>query len=102
MDHRLGMRRLLILPVRLERQGKIIALGRTLDVSLSGAYVKTSPAFTLLTRVDFVCREHRPAAIDALRIAAFVTRVTAHGLAVEWFEFAPPVIHQLLALAESA
>ena len=96
------MRRPLILPVRLERQGKILARGCTLDVSLSGAYVKTSPAPALLTRVDVVCREHRAAAIEALRIAAFVTRVTAHGLAVEWCEFAPPVIHRLLALAESA
>ncbi len=102
MDHRLGTRRSFVLPVRLERHGRPTAFGRVLNVSLSGAYIETSAPFSPFSRVDLVCGPVLYERIGASRIAAFVTRATAGGVAVEWFEFAAPVIRRLVALAGPA
>lgn len=102
MDHRLGRRRPFTLRVGLEGYSSPTAYGRLLNVSLSGAYIETSSPFGLLTRVDFVCGRVLYERIGASRMTAFVSRVTAGGVALEWFEFAAPVIRRLVTLAESA
>lgn len=99
MDHRLGIRRSFITQVRLARHGGPTASARLLNVSLSGAYVETSRSIALFTRVNFVCGRMLYERIGAFRIAAFVTRATAGGVAVEWLEFAAPVIRRLVELA---
>ena len=73
-----------------------------LNVNLSGAYIETSRPFAPFSRVDFVSEPVLYERIGASRIAAFVTRATAGGVAVEWFEFAAPVIRRLVALAAPA
>ncbi len=102
MDHRLGTRRSLIAHVRLERHGGPTAFGRMLNVSLSGAYIEMSSSFAIFTRIEFVCGRAVYERIGASRIAAFVTRAPAGGVAVEWFEFATPVIRRLVTLAGPA
>jgi hypothetical protein len=88
--------------VRLERLGGPTAFGRVLNVSLSGAYIETSPAFAVFTPADFVCGRVLYERIGISHIVAFVTRVTAGGVAVEWFEFAAPAICRLVAVAGPA
>jgi hypothetical protein len=88
--------------VRLESYGSPTAFGRVLEVSLSGAYVETAPPPLLFTRVNLVCGRVFYERIGGSRITAFVSRVTAGGVAVEWLEFASPVIRRLVALAAPA
>ena len=89
------------LPARLDARGGTSAFGLLLDVSLSGAYVKTSGPFKPLMRVDvgFDCRW--VADTEAIRVPAFVTRADAGGVAVEWCEFAPGAVARLMTLAAS-
>ncbi len=101
MEHRLGTRIPLSLPVRLHKEGEAAALGRVINVSLSGAYVATSRDYPLLSRVDIVwggCAEAR-AGVSA--IAAYLIRKEVDGVALEWCEFAPPAIRRLVALART-
>lgn len=102
MDHRYGTRRPLTLPVRLESHGSPTAFGRVLEVSLSGAYIETALPFAPFTRVSLVCGRALYERIGASRITAFVSRVTAGGVAVEWLEFAAPAIRRMVALAGPA
>ncbi len=101
MEHRLGRRMPLTLPVRLERYGRPTAYGGLCNASLSGVYVETSLPFALFTRVDFVCGRLLYERIGVTHMSAFVSRVTSRGIAVQWFEFASAVIRRLAALAES-
>lgn len=100
MEHRLGTRVRTSLPVRVIRARIALAFGSMLNASLSGAYVETSTPLPLLARIDVVCgpvcadRAHCPG------VPAYVTRVEPNGVGVEWLEFAPAMIRQLL-LGES-
>lgn len=99
MEHRLGSRMQVRLPARLDVRGGRSALGLLLNVSLSGAYVKTSGSFRPLTRVDVGFDCGRFADSEMTRVAAFVTRTDADGVAVEWCEFAPDAVAVLTAFA---
>lgn len=102
MEHRLGARAPFTVHVRLDRDGRTLGFGNLRSASVSGAFVETSLALPLLTSIDIVygCARSRQA-VTAL-VAAYVTRVTATGVAVEWSEFAPAAIRRLLLNADSA
>lgn len=101
MEHRLGSRMRVRLPARLDAQGGTSAFGLLRNVSLSGAYLKVSGPFKPLMRVDvgFDCGCF--ADTEVIRVAAFVTRTDADGVAVEWCEFAPDAVARLMAFAGS-
>src|SRR5690348_8839379 len=92
MEHRLGTRISISLPVKLHHAGKTPAFGQILNVSLSGAFVRTSANLEPLARIGIVCEGAYSEAAGAPSVTAFVTRVAADGVALEWLEFAPPVI----------
>ena len=96
MEHRLGTRMPVSLPVKLQHAAGTAAFGRMLNVSLSGAYVRTSVKLDPLASVGIACEGAFSGAVSAPCITAFVTRVAADGVALEWFEFAPAVIRQLM------
>ena len=99
MEHRLGIRIPLSLLVRLDQQGETAALGRMLNVSLSGAYVATLRDYQLLSRIDIVCGWFSAPRPDVFAIAAYVVRKAGGGVAIEWCEFAPPAIRRLVVSA---
>jgi hypothetical protein len=101
MEHRLGTRMPISLPVKLHHAGSTPALGRMLDVSLSGAYVQTSASLKPLACIGIVCDRALSAVAGAPCVTAFVTRVAADGVALEWFEFAPGVIRHLMRREQS-
>ena len=101
MEHRLGTRMPVSIPVRLDERRETLAFGRVVNVSLSGAYVETPTTVHPLLRVDVVCGRMLPDRSGSFRVAAYVTRATTQGLAVEWLEFAPAAIRTLIARAES-
>ena len=100
MEHRLGTRVPVSLPVSIIRKRAAHAFGSMLNVSLSGAYVETRATLPPFARVDVVCwptcsdRAHCPG------VPAYVSRVGRNGVGIEWLEFAPAMIRQLL-LGES-
>lgn len=96
MEHRLGTRMRISLPVKLHQAGKTPAFGQILNVSLSGAFVRTSANLGPLARIGIVCEHVYSEAAGAACVTAFVTRVAADGVALEWLEFAPPVIRHLM------
>lgn len=101
MEHRLGTRMPTSVPVRLLRARTVLAFGSMLNASLSGAYIETSAPLPPLARVDVACGPVSPDRARCPGVPAYVTRVAASGLAVEWFEFAPSMIRQLLLPGES-
>ena len=89
MEHRWGER----IPVRASVRvhcAKWDAAGQIRDASLSGAFVHTRLQVTPWTHVELE--------LSGARIAAFVVRVAADGLGVEWSEFAPRPVRDLLGL----
>lgn len=99
MEHRLGTRVPLYLPVRLAQRGRALAFGHMLDVSLSGARIATVQSFAPLSRITVVYGNSRPDRADGSQINAGIARVTVNGVGVEWCEFAPAAICRLAALA---
>jgi hypothetical protein len=80
--------------VQLRTQGGLVALGRIVNLSLSGALVQTALQAPLLSRLQVTIaldRRHK-AQMDAQ-----VVRQTELGLAVEWSEFGNDEIQALLA-----
>lgn len=98
MEHRCGVRRTLNVGVKLHIRQSLPKFGRLLDASASGAYVATSAPPPIMSRV------HVALGWDGLqrggrhRVAAYVVRVDARGIGIEWCDFAPPPV---LALIES-
>jgi PilZ domain len=80
--------------VQLRTQGGVVALGRIVNVSLSGAFVRTAlqaPLFARLQLTVSLGRTHKA------QMEAQVVRHTEHGLAVEWSEFGGDKILALMA-----
>lgn len=94
MEHRLGTRVTISMPVRIIRARATLAFGRLLNASSSGAYIETSSPPPLLARIDVICGCSHGA--ECAGVPAYVTRVRPNGVGVEWLEFAPAEIRQLL------
>ena len=94
MEHRWGQRVTIGAPIKLRGAvfGWIPAQLR--DVSISGAFVETPLALSPMTRVEVELRYGHAA---KRKIAAFVTRSDAQGIALEWRVLAPEAIIARLA-----
>jgi hypothetical protein len=78
MEHRWGKRALVDVPVRLRCRAGRVAGGRIVNISRSGALIRTHLALARLAYVDI----H----INGVAAASFVTRVESGGIGVEWCE----------------
>ena len=87
------------LPVRLAQGPLTPICGRIRDLSLSGAYIETGPhrmsAGALLVEFDGDCFGSG----GSYTLRAYVVRRVEAGVGVEWCEFAPESIRDLLACA---
>lgn len=97
MEHRCGIRQTLNVGVKLYVRGSAPRFGRLLDASASGGYVATDPPLPMMSRVHLGFGWAKLSADPPHRIAAYIVRSDAHGIGIEWQEFAPP---SLLALIE--
>ena len=89
MEHRWGERFPVRAAIRLHC-AKWDAAGYLNDASLSGAFVHTRLLVAPWTQVELE--------LLGIRIEAYVVRVAPDGLGIEWTEFAPSVIRELLSL----
>lgn len=96
MDHRWGQRVAVDLAVQLLCHPRTVAVGRLMNVSVSGAFVRTGvvPALLAPVRILGFLSEHegmRRAAIEG-----YVVRRERGGFGIEWFELAPAGICRFL------
>jgi hypothetical protein len=103
MEHRWGDRRRVTLPVRIRRLGHKSAVGWLTDISLSGAYVRTTAALSLVSRihVEVDARGAGNTGPRQLRLQGRVVRHGAAGVGIEWVEFASETLCEILRIATS-
>lgn len=95
MEHRWGHRSPVCIGVRLLGSPGAIGSGNLRDVSLSGGFVQTRLSLPVLTPVTVAIRS--VAKNDHVQeVPAHVIRRTTRGLGLEWEEFAPEIIGDLL------
>ncbi len=96
MDHRWGQRVAVDLAVQLLCHPRTIAVGRLMNVSVSGAFVRTGivPALLAPVRILGFLSEHEGVRREA--IEGYVVRRERGGFAIEWFELAPAGICRFL------
>jgi len=89
MDHRHGTRHVVRWPVVLQI-GRRRYLGMILDVSLTGAYIRTAAPVTPPAFIDLTLLPGDSPPTWQPQEPALVVRVDAGGIAVEWHEEAAP------------
>jgi hypothetical protein len=96
MDHRWGERIQVDFPVRLMAHPFARRDGRLTDLSVSGAYIKTSVLIRPKSRLEVTLLANPWARHEAVVIQAFVARRYLEGVGIEWCEFAPSPVGLLL------
>ncbi|MEA3173401.1 MAG: hypothetical protein QOF42_812 [Gammaproteobacteria bacterium] len=96
MDHRWGERIQVDFPVRLMAHPFAKRDGRLTDLSVSGAYIKTSVFIRPRTRLEVTLLATPWARHEAAVVQAYVTRRYHEGVGIEWCEFAPAAVGSLL------
>jgi hypothetical protein len=96
MEHRWGERMAVDVPIRLGATVFSAKRGRLVNLSLSGGFIKTNLNLRVLSRLEVVIEAPRRVKRDAVMVAAYVARKTDEGIGVEWCEFAPQVVGELI------
>jgi hypothetical protein len=103
MEHRWGSR--VPVDIAVTSRPSTIGVGRILDLSMSGAWIRTRLSLSVLSRV-IVMLDSIPGRIhEAASLGAYVTRTSREGFGLEWYELDPPCFGDLLhsnAFAASA
>jgi hypothetical protein len=98
LEHRWGERHEVNFPVRVESS---VALegekGFVRNLSLSGAFVKSDCDWRLNTLIEIGIGLPPPSTRTTI-LRAIVSRKLKDGVGIEWYEFAPQVIKDLLRL----
>jgi hypothetical protein len=96
MEHRWGQRFTVDIAVRLGSRPYAVRTGRLMDLSMSGASIKIGMELRLLSRVQvaLVLPSRFPRATPV--ISAYVARRHRDGVGVEWCDFAPQAVCELL------
>jgi hypothetical protein len=97
MEHRWGQRFTVDLAVRIAGRPYNVRMGRLVDLSVSGAFIKVPADLRVLSRVQVaITAPPQRLAHPTPMIAAFVARTSKDGVGVEWCEQAPQPVLELL------
>lgn len=99
MEHRWGERVPLSIPVRLTGYPFSVRVGRLTNLSVSGAQIKADFEVRLLSRIHVAIELPQRSKHEAPTITAYVTRKFRDGIGIEWCEFAPNAVGELLRSA---
>src|SRR6266436_8973026 len=96
MEHRWGKRVQVDFPVRVMAHRFSVREGRLADLSVSGARVKADFEARVLSRIQIAIvlplwPKHESPVVDA-----YVARSCKRGFGIEWCEFAPHAVSELL------
>jgi hypothetical protein len=101
MEHRWGQRISVDLAVRIAARPFAVRTGRLVNLSLSGGAVECPADLRLLSRVQLaIVIPHRFAQATPV-ISAYVTRRYPGGVGLEWCDFSPRAVADLLRAATS-
>ena len=95
LEHRWGERVRVNIPVRVSAADLARAEGRLKNLSLSGAFMKSDCELRLHALIE-VRIELPPPVSRAAVIEAHVSRKHNEGVGIEWCEFAPNIVKELL------
>jgi hypothetical protein len=95
MEHRWGQRKPAYQGVRILTAGGIAARGHILNVSISGAFIRTPLPAPILSVVRVALVADNRSRVSATATAQ-VVRKTAEGLGLEWCEHAPKIVEALM------
>jgi hypothetical protein len=98
LEHRWGARVQVNVPVRVEATALPMGNGCMKDLSLSGAFLKSDRDLRLHTLVEVSIALPPPSSRTAV-IKAHVSRKSKEGVGIEWCEFAPSIIKDLVRSA---
>jgi PilZ domain len=98
MEHRWGARVQVNIPVCVEATAVPIGNGCMKDLSLSGAFIKSDRDLRLHTLVEVSIALPPPSWRTAV-LKAHVSRKLKEGVGIEWCEFAPSIIKDLVRTA---
>jgi hypothetical protein len=96
MDHRWGRRVEVDFPVRLAAHRFAVRDGRLINLSVSGALIEADLDARVLCRIQVVLLLPAFPRHEAPVVEAYVARKHRHGIGVEWCEFAPRAVRDLL------
>jgi PilZ domain len=98
LEHRWGARVQMNIPVVVEATALPMGSGYLKDLSLSGAFIKSDRDLRLHTLVEVIIALTPPSSRTAV-IKAHVSRKCKEGIGVEWCEFAPNIVKDLVRSA---
>jgi hypothetical protein len=96
MDHRWGRRVQVDFPVRVAAHRFAVRDGRLIDLSVSGALIEADLDARVLSRVQVTLLLPSYPRHEAPMVEAYVARKHRHGIGVEWCDFAPRAVRDLL------
>jgi hypothetical protein len=99
MEHRWGQRLTVDLAVRVAGRRYHVRQARLIDLSASGAYIKVSADLRLLSRVQIALALPHRLPHPTPMVAAYIARKGKDGVGVEWCEYAPKAVLELLRYA---
>jgi hypothetical protein len=97
MEHRWGERIQVKLPVRVMAHRFSVRDAWLADMSVSGALVKGNLDARLLSRIQVALALPPRPKHESLVVEAYVARKYKDGFGIEWCEFAPGAIRELLS-----
>jgi hypothetical protein len=98
LEHRWGERVKVNIPVRVESNHSTGVNGRMRNLSLSGALMTSDSDLRINSLIEVSIALPPPSTRTAV-IKALVSRKFNEGVAIEWNEFAPNIIKELLRFA---
>jgi hypothetical protein len=96
MEHRWGERFAVRMSVELCSGSAPPVAGSLENVSASGAFVRTEGHGPPRGPVAVFLRQHLADGMRSVRLAAYVVRDAESGVGIEWCEFAPRAVRELL------
>jgi hypothetical protein len=96
MEHRWGKRVQVDFPVRVMAHRFSVREGRLADLSVSGARVKAEFEARLLSRIQIAIDLPLWPKHESPVVEAYVTRRYKHEFGIEWCQFAPRAVSELL------
>src|ERR1700736_2363085 len=96
MEHRWGERVQVDFPVRVAVHRFSVRDGRLADLSVSGALVQADLPARLLSRIQLAIVLPLWPKYESPIVEAYVARKQKHGFGIEWCEFAPRAVSELL------
>lgn len=96
MEHRWGERIKVDLPVEVAAQPLCVRPARISNLSLSGACLLADYELRALSRIEIIIVVPFKPVAEAAKITAYITRSSGSGIGVEWCDYAPPTVNELM------